>query len=462
MKNGLLLSGMIFLHGLCMGQNVLVIKNVSIVDVKGNKVETPKTVVITGNKITSVSNKVDVPRQANVLDAKGKYLIPGLWDMHAHTLTDRRYVYSFPLLIANGITGVREMGNDLSIEEVNQIRKNIDQGKMLGPRFGQLTYHILDGPGTQLGVAIAVSSPDSGRLLVREYKQSGADFIKPYNLLSREVYMAIADEARKQKIPLEGHVPFSMTAAEVSALGQKTIEHDFDVLVSCSKNEKELRKDLHQQTWGQAEAKAAVSYDEEKAKKLFETFARNGTWSCPTIAFYKRIWLIRDEQEILNDSTLEYIPKAQIERWKIPSQRLSRNTVEEYRIQHYQMRSKIVKEMHDAGVGILVGTDCGSPWSVHGFSLHEELQALVDAGLSNIEALRAATLNPAKFLGIESKFGSIEKGKTADMVLLDANPLENIANTKKIYAVVVNGKLLQRNDLDALLAQAKEFANKKD
>jgi amidohydrolase family protein len=461
-KNKLLLLCIPFLHGLCLGQNVLVIKNVSIVDVKRNKIETAKTVVITGNKITSVSDKVDVPKQANILDAKGKYLIPGLWDMHAHTLTDGRYVYSFPLLIANGVTGVREMGSNLSIQEVNQIRKDINQGKTLGPRFGQLTYHILDGPGTQLGVAIAVSSPDSGRLLVREYKQAGADFIKPYNLLSREVYLAIADEARKQQIPLEGHVPFSMTATEVSTLGQKTIEHDFDVLVSCSTNEAELRKNLHQQTWGQAEAKAAVSYDQQKAKKLYDGFVRNGTWSCPTVAFYKPIWLIRDEQEILKDTSLKYIPNAQIEAWKVPHQRLTRNTVEEYRVTHYQMRSQIVKEMHDGGVNILAGTDCGAPWSVPGFSLHEELQALVDAGLSNIEALRTATLNPAKFLGMETRFGSIEKGKIADLVLLDANPLENIGNTKKIYAVIVNGKLLQRNDLDSLLNEVKDFANKKN
>jgi imidazolonepropionase-like amidohydrolase len=119
-----------------------------------------------------------------------------------------------------------------------------------------------------------------------------------------------------------------------------------------------------------------------------------------------------------------------------------------------------VKEMHDAGVGILAGTDTGSPFSIPGFSLHQELQALVDAGLSNIEALRAATLNPAKFLGREKDFGAVEKGKIADLVLLDANPLENISNTKKINAVIVNGKLLKRTDLDAMLQQVKQLAAK--
>jgi hypothetical protein len=240
----------------------------------------------------SINSSATGFQNAKIVDGKNKFLIPGLWDMHAHTLTDNRYVYSFPLFIANGVTGVREMGNNLPIEEINQIQKNIASGKMLGPRFGAFTYRILDGPGSQLGVATIVTSPDSARAIVKKYKDDGAGFIKPYNLLSREVYLAIIDEAKRQHLPVEGHVPFSLTATEVSDLGQKTIEHNFDILLSCSKNENELRKDLQQQAWGQQEAKAAVSYDEQKAKKLFLRLARNKTWSCPTIIFYKPLWLV--------------------------------------------------------------------------------------------------------------------------------------------------------------------------
>jgi imidazolonepropionase-like amidohydrolase len=172
------------------------------------------------------------------------------------------------------------------------------------------------------------------------------------------------------------------------------------------------------------------------------------------------MWWIADENEVLKDSLLKYIPKSQIEGWHTPFQRLSHNTVEEYRKKHYEMRSRIVKEMHEAGVHILAGTDTGSPFSLPGFSLHNELQALVDAGLSNIEALRAATVSPVKLLGREKDLGSIEKGKIADLVLLDANPLENISNTKKINAVIVNGKLLKRTDLNAMLKQVKQLAAK--
>ncbi|HEU5165235.1 MAG TPA: amidohydrolase family protein, partial [Chitinophagaceae bacterium] len=319
-----------------------------------------------------------------------------------------------------------------------------------------LTYHILDGAGSGLGVATIITSPDSARAIVKEYKNMGVDFIKPYNGLSREVYLAIIDEARLQQLPVEGHVPFSMTAAVVSDLGQKTIEHNFDILLSCSKDENELRKDLRQQTWGELEAKAAVTYDEQKAKKLFLQLAHNKTWSCPTIIFYRPVWLIGDENEALKDTLLNYLPKAEVEGWHNAFQRLSHNTVKEYTKTQYQMRSKIVKEMHNAGVGILAGTDAGAIFSIPGFNLHRELQALVDAGLSNLDALRSATINPAKFLGREKDLGSVDQGKIADLVLLDANPLENIGNTKTIYAVIVNGKLLQRNDLDALLNQVKE------
>jgi len=456
MKKHLSLLLIVLTPILDLAQNTLIIKNVGVIDVKAGKINKNKTVIISGNRIVSVNNRTTVSQNANIVDGKGKFLIPGLWDMHAHTLTDRRYVYSFPMLIANGVTGVREMGNNLPMEEVNQIRKNVASGKMLGPRFGALTYHILDGDGSQLGPATIVSSPDSARAIVKKYKENGADFIKPYNLLSREVYLAIIDEARRQHLPVEGHVPFSLTAAEVSDLGQKTIEHNFDILLSCSKNENELRKDLRQQTWGQIEAKAAVSYDEQKAKKLFLRLPHNKTWSCPTIIFYKPVWLIGDENEALQDTLLKYLPKAEVEGWHNAFQKLSHNTVEEYTKIQYQMRSRIVKEMHQAGIGILAGTDAGAIFSIPGFNVHHELQALVDAGLSNIEALRAATLNPAKFLGREKDLGSVEQGKIADLVLLDANPLENISNTKTIYAVIVNGKLLQRNDLDALLNQIKE------
>jgi len=455
-----------FLRVVGFAQNdILVIKNVSVVDIAHNKILRGRTVVTEGNRIASVSRKVSLSKNARTIDGKGKYLIPGLWDMHAHTLTDKRYTYAFPLLIANGVTGVREMGSNQSIEEVNQIRKDVEEGKILGPRLGAITYHILDGAETQFrgGVIVAIPTPDSGRAIVRNYKQSGADFIKPYNLLSRDAYMAIADEARKQKIPLEGHTPFSMSAAEVSGLGQLVIEHNFGVLLSCSSNEEELRKQTQTQTrtdpwfWLQTETKAAASYDPQKAKRLFQQFARNGTWSCPTLSFQKLYPLDSNRSA---DFAMRYIPKSQIANWQTAYQRMLNNSLPEYRRLRYEMLQKLIAEMYGTGVHILAGTDTGAFYAFPGFSLHDELQELVKAGLTPVEALRTATLNAAMFLHKEKDLGTVEKGKIADLVLLDANPIENISNTKKIVAVIVNGRLFQRHDLDNLLLLAEEQAKK--
>lgn len=271
----------------------VVFTHVTVIDVTGAPSKSNMTVIVAGNSIAAVgkTGKIRIPKDAEVIDASGKFLIPGLWDMHAHALTDNRYEWAFPLLIANGVTGVRDMGSNLAPQQTNEIRRNVADGKILAPRFGALTYRILDGAGTQIDIAAAVTNPDEARQFVRDYKRLGADFIKPYNLLSRETYLAMVDEARRQKIPLAGHVPFSMTAAEVSDLGQTTIEHNFGVLYSASLDEDEILKELRAapNRWAFLEAKAAATFDEKKAALFFKRLAKNGTWVCPTIIVYRQI-----------------------------------------------------------------------------------------------------------------------------------------------------------------------------
>jgi hypothetical protein len=443
---------------------ILLIRNVSIVDVRNGILQKNQSVVINGNRITSIGKKASVPNGASIIDGTGKYLIPGLWDLHVHALTGKRYVYTFTLLIANGITGVREMASDLSIDEINQIRKDVETGKMLGPRFGALSYRLLDGPGSTFpNVAVEVSTPTEGRELVRKYKQGGADFIKPYNLLSREVYLAIADEAKKLHIPVEGHVPFSMTPAEVSLLGQRSIEHNFGIPLFCSQQESEIRKQLLQNPalWSQLEAKASATYNSSKADSLYNLFVLNNTWACPTIIVFWPYRLTSDST-LLRDPFLKYIPTEVRKEWHDtyiqritkavpdPTDRKTRN----------DRRVFIVGEMYRAGVPMLAGTDMPNPYVIPGFSLHQELELLVQSGLTAIDALRTATLNPAKFLGRENDFGTIEKGKIADLILLDENPLVNIINTRKIRAVITNGRLLRRTDLDNMLRQLEQESGK--
>jgi cytosine/adenosine deaminase-related metal-dependent hydrolase len=206
----------------------LAFTHVTVIDVAasdaGRALRPNQTVVVTGDRITAVGNKVRIPQGAQVIDAAGKYLIPGLWDMHIHSFTDNGWEWLFTLLIANGVTGVRELGNRLPFERINQIRREVLEGKILGPRYGAVTARILDGPGSQILPSTVVETAEQARSLVREYKRQGMDFIKPYNLLSREVYLAILDEAKRQKMPVAGHVPLSLTAAEASDLGQISIE----------------------------------------------------------------------------------------------------------------------------------------------------------------------------------------------------------------------------------------------
>jgi imidazolonepropionase-like amidohydrolase len=461
----------IFFSAFCSGQNSLVIKNINVIDVKAGKVNKEQTVVVAGNKIVSVSSKPVLPANATVIDGSGKFLIPGLWDMHAHTLGDKRYHWVFPLLIANGVTGVREMAADMSFDSINLIRREILMGKILGPRFGAVTQKIFDGPGTKLVEAWTVGTVEEARRLVKLYKQQRMDFIKVYDLLSREVYLAIVDESKRQKIPVAGHVPFLMTAAEVSDWGQISIEHNTGITLSCSRDEDRLRKELQELSKTSFGAvtrvpiniKAAMTYDEQKAKALFARFVRNGTWMCPTMIVNPD----RNAQKPETPERLKYIPAPLQEVWRNALKRFDSSikrfdsSAEGTRVS-YQKKLEIVGLMHRTGVGLLAGTDAGGGVSYvfPGFSLHEELELFVQAGLSPFAALQTATLNPAKFLHKEKEFGTVEKGKIADLVLLEANPLENISNTKKIFAVVVNGKLLERKDLDELLTQVKNVASK--
>ena len=433
--------------------STVVITHVTVIDVTRGLLRSNMTVVIDGNRIAAVGNSAKIPHNAKVIDATGKFLIPGLWDMHAHSLTDNRYEYAFPLLIANGVTGIREMGSNLLPEKVNQVRQDVLDGILLGPRFGALTYQILDGPGTQVNTATAVTTPEEGRQFVRTYKQLGASFIKPYNLLSREVYLAIVDEAKRLKIPVEGHVPVSMTAEEVSDLGQLTIEHNFDVLVSSSADEVALRKAerADPRRWGAIEAKAAATFDEQKTKHLFARFVRNGTWSCPTIIVYRQIIHLDDEAFFLNDSNMKYIPLSQREHWHQTFEQNRQVNLNSENRRRWEMRSQMVGMMHRAGVQLIAGTDTGALYVIPGFSMHDELQLMVEAGLSTLTVLQSATINAAKFLGKERDLGTIEKGKLADLVLLDGNPLDNIKNTRRIAAVMVNGRYLPKEFLQRML-----------
>jgi imidazolonepropionase-like amidohydrolase len=439
-------------------QRALVFTHVTVIDATGAAAKPDMTVVISGDRIMMVgkTGRVRLPEDAVTVDARGKFLIPGLWDMHVHEWGKEVF---FPLFIANGITGVRDMFSPLP--PIKQWRGEIAAGSTLGPHIFAAGI-LVDGPKPLCGpCSIAVGNADEGRQAVLKVKEMGADFIKVYSLLPRDGYFAIAAEAKRQHMIFAGHVPESVSAAEASDAGQKSIEHLTGVLVACSAKEAELRKqnETRLRTEGflrntmTVEQDAALdSFDKKKAAALFARFVKNGTWMCPTLSVLRAQAFIADT-DLQGDPRLKYVPKfLKTQFWVDPyglNGRMAEDNAQAKRV--FQKQLELVGMMKRAGVEFIAGTDTANPYVFPGFSLHEELALLVQAGFTPMQALQAATRDAARYVGQGDSVGTIEKGKLADLVLLDANPLSDISNTKKINSVVVGGKLISRAELDKML-----------
>ena len=447
----------------------LVINRVTVIDATGAEAKSDMTVVITGDRITTIGNAagVKIPKDAQVVEAAGKFLIPGLWDMHAH-IASKDFL---PLFIANGVTGARDMGGVW--ETLSLWRKLIKEGRLTGPRI-VASGPIVDGPKPVWPYSIAVANEKQARLAVTSLKQRGVDFIKVYSLLPREAYLAIADEARKQGISIAGHTPYSVSAAEVADAGQKSIEHLDTIMLACSEREEDVIKEL-QDAIKNPEPLAAVltvmraraqsiadGYDEGKAQELFARMSKNGVRLCPTLTVQRAITMLGDSA-FTNDPRLKYIPASIKQGWDPKNDvRMKSFTSEDMdrARESFQRLLDRVGAIRRAGVELLAGTDTPNPYCFPGFSLHDELALLVKAGLSPMEALQVATRDAAKFLGLSDSLGTIEQGKIADLVLLDGSPLAEITNTQKINAVVTGGKLIDKAGLQAMLAQAEAAAKR--
>ena len=441
----------------------LILHDVTVIDATGAPAKPHQTVIIRDGKIEDIQSSgmgFAGKLPGTHVDGSGKFLIPGLWDMHVHMVFGdwfpRGKEVTLPLFIANGITGVRDMGGELKV--LQQWRKEISAGTLMGPRI-VMSGPMLDGPQPRFPSSIAVKTPEDGRRAVDDLKRRGADFIKLQSLIPREAVFAIADEAKKQGISFVGHVPDAVRASEASNAGQKSFEHLIGIFEGSSPLEDEFIKGTKTQK------QFLSTYDPKRAEVLFSLLAKNQTWQCPTLVWERGGNLI-DESDFAHDTRAKYAPAY----WKdVTWKRFTEQIKHDFNTDDLATRKafvakelEVVNAMHRAGIPFLAGTD--TPPGVYvfpGFSLHEELQRFVAAGFTPMEALQTATLNPAKFLGMEDRLGSIEKGKLADLVLLDGNPLEDIRNTQKIEAVIVNGSYLPRATLDKMLAGVERAANAK-
>jgi imidazolonepropionase-like amidohydrolase len=419
----------------------LVINDVAVIDTRTGNVLEHRDVLIQGDRIVSVESAraVSPGAGATVLDGRGKFLIPGLWDMEVHLSWTT--ASALPLLIVNGITDVRDMGSNL--EEIESWRSRISAGSVVGPYIFRVGP-MLNGKSFNQ-YQMVIGPPEQARGVVRTLKFIGVDGLSLERRVPRDSYFALMSEAKQEAIPVGGHIPIGVTPEEASDAGQATIENAdtlFEGMLTAGISEQEIPDAI-------SDFLASDAPD-----KLFQRFVKNRTAYTPAIAMFQ--WSLQDaDPSAPKDMRKRYVAKS------------LRDFSLTHPLAHDDLKSlqrmfpgltKVVERMSRDGVLLLAGTDIAGP-RIPGFSVHDELSMLVKAGLTPFQALQTATLNPAAAIHRTKDFGTLEPGRFADIVLLDANPLENIDNTQRIAAVVARGRLFRRQDLDDLLRQAQRLAD---
>jgi hypothetical protein len=421
---------------------LIAITNVTIVDGTGAPPRVA-TVIVENGRIVRINGRGQgrVPAGATVVDGQSQYLIPGLWDMHVHHIggyDDGKK--TLPRMVAYGITGVRDMASP--VDDILRLRRGSADSTLLAPQIvaaGPILQHPL--PFATPPHVRTVTGVDAAQA-VDDLQAKGVDFIKVGDTLTRDAYFGIAGEAKRLGLPFAGHLPVSVTALEAAQAGQRSIEHfgsaGFrNLLIACSSAEAELISEVRHalasalaggpspdEKLSRSEflMKLVATYDRRKAAALFAALEKNGTWQVPTFGAVRTAWDARHAQLNPNDAAA--------------ADSAAKKTIEMF------------ADMRKAGVKVLAGSDL--PVSTAVPPLHDELVALVRAGMTPMEALQASTRNAAEFLGRLADEGTVEAGKKADLVLLEADPLADIGNTRRVAAVVLRGRLVSGTELRRL------------
>ena len=452
------------------------VRNVAIVDVVNGGILPARDVVVRGGRIESIgeSTQESVQRGLVVVDGTGKFLIPGLWDMHVHSLKISPQ-YNHPLFIANGVTGVREMWGCTSLpdsfvacgEDIERWRAGLRDRSHLAPRYIQRSSFAINGVEGVPAAApefFRARNADEARALVAHHAGDGVDLLKVYTNVSVAAYEELAAEAPKHGLLFAGHLPVRVALEKALAAGQHSIEHPRLFLLECYRGAAEFRALPNPMAAYTTSMRARLidEHDPQRCAELMATMAASDTWWTPTLQVL-RMSALAGNQEFREDSRRRYIPffiKAGI--WGPDADRAAESAAHEsgrdVHAELYLLALDNVRQAHAAGVRIVAGTDAGDTYVFPGFAIHDELAELVRAGLTPTDALRSATIDAALFSGTARDYGSIEAGKVADMILLDANPLIDIRNTGKIAGLFFNGQYLDRAALDELLAFAEQEA----
>ena len=442
----------------------IAITNVTVLDGTGAPPRSNETVLIHGNRIVSIgaSESVDVPADASMVDGQGKFLIPGLWDMHMHfSLLGGPSI--LPVFTANGVTGVRDNGSG---DSVFVWQREIAEGRRMGPRIvsSGLAFVGYETPENAPGgwAQGIVSLDDVGPAL--RHRSETADFVKTQDsFMPRDRWSAIAAEATEYGMALAGHVPMSLTLEEAIQQGFTSIEHSLGFAMALTTDEADARARVmaaNEDGDGytalfEEDDRALGRVDERRLAAVAATMVENG------VAFDANLQDLRamawsSSGQWNDDPRLLYLPEEIADSWREAAAGDFFNETNTGHLRRtFERMPQIVARLHEQGVMILAGTDAGAMFDFPGFDIHSELAMLVGGGLSPMNAIRTATVNPAMFMGMADSLGTVETGKLADLVLLDANPLDDIRNTERIAAVLQNGNYYDRSALDAMLAEVR-------
>jgi imidazolonepropionase-like amidohydrolase len=437
------------------------IVGVNVIEVETGTVVPRQTVLIENGRIRAagMDGSIALPKGVRLIEGRNRYLLPAFWDMHTHVFAVSPML-DLPLYIAYGVTNVRDMqgcpkpGDPFvaCAEEKRRWTAEAVAGKRIGPRIVESTSWMANGPGmaARLGGVPAyfdTATPEQARQFVRHFA-GNADAIKVYDRLPRDAYFALVDEARRHRLDVVGHRPRAVSAIEAAA-NQKSIEHARFILEESFPGSAELRRQAAAGEWKPDRRRMVDEYDPAMAESIFTAMKQHGTWYVPT---HLTRWsdAYADHPSVLEDPLLRYLHPLMKLQWledvngtvaEDPSP-AARQAYRDY----YRKGLELTGAAHRAGVKVLAGTD----YIVAGADLHRELQQLAAAGLSNAEVLRAATISPAHYFGLDAQYGTVERGKVADLVLLRANPLADIRNTGQLDAVIFNGNVYDRTMLDRI------------
>ncbi len=455
MKNFIIILTLILLSLSSVAAQTTAFTNVNVIPMDKEQILQNQTVIVRNGIIAEIGDakKVNIPKDALKIDGKGKYLIPGLVDMHTHLFSDDDFPKSLAgdelkIMIANGVTTIRLM---IGTPDQLILRERSAKGEIIAPTLYLASPHFT---GREQGNDFVVNTEQEAREGVRKSKQAGYDFVKVTTFLKPEVYEAIIDEAAKQNIRVVGHADSRFVGLQRALKARQQIEHldsYLEALLPANSPIKGSVSDIY--LYNPKNWESLDYIDESKIPEIAKATVEANQFSDPTLHVFKvSVGNARTEESIKAQPDFRFYPQSKVDYWmKAMKKYWATMASPERRAKYVSVRNKLTKAIYDAGGKILAGSDSPDFLFLYGYSLHREIKVLNEAGLSNFAALETATKNPALFFGTLDKTGTIEKGKTADLVLLDANPLENISNTEKRSGVMLKGKYYTQTELNKWL-----------